>query len=448
MSWLRKALGRSKIPVGLYSYRGVGDFANMALQLRVEPGGRGMLVINANTVLHLNQTAAAHAYFLMQGMSTEEAAANIRTIYRVDAAIARADHEKLIFAVSTLAQTEKVCPVSYLDVQQVEPFTQPMSAPVRMDLALTFRCQNNCVHCYAGGPHATPELTTQQWKSVIDTLKRIGVFIVTFTGGEPTLREDLPDLLTYAQNQGIVTGVVTNGRRLQDQDYVDTLERAGLDFVQITLESHTAAVHDEITGVHGSWKETVQGIKNAVSTQIYVTTNTTLNQHNADGILATVDFVKELGVAAFGCNSIIYSGKAVEIDDEFALPIDKLCKLLPQIRDKAQQEALRFLWYTPTQYCRLDPVKLGLGVKACTAALVNMCVGPSGDVYPCQSYFESLGNILTDDWEKLWNHPLAVQLRERRYVESKCQSCPQLHVCGGGCPLEMQQGKYVCAETS
>ncbi|UCB60508.1 MAG: radical SAM protein, partial [Candidatus Bathyarchaeota archaeon] len=119
--------------------------------MRVEQGGSGMLVINANTVLYLNETATAHAYFLMQGMQTEEAVKNIKKIYRVDAVTARAEHERLIFAVSTLAQTEKVCPISFLDVKQVDPYTQPLSAPLRMDLALTFRCQNNCIHCYAGG---------------------------------------------------------------------------------------------------------------------------------------------------------------------------------------------------------------------------------------------------------------------------------------------------------
>jgi sulfatase maturation enzyme AslB (radical SAM superfamily) len=359
MSFIRKAIERSKIPTGRYTYRGVGDFAKMALQLRVEQGGRGMLVINANTVLYLNETATAHAYFLMQGMPTEEAVKNIKKIYRVDAATAKADHENLIFAVSTLAQTEKVCPISFLNVKQVEPFTQPMSAPLRMDLALTFRCQNNCVHCYAGGPHSTSELTTLQWKQVIDKLKQIGIFIATFTGGEPTLREDLPELLKYAQDTGIVTGLITNGRSLKDKKYLEPLEKAGLDFVQITLESHEPAVHDKITGTKGSWKETVQGIKNAVNTQIYVTTNTTLNKHNADSFLDTVDFIRELGVAAFGCNSIIYSGKAVEVKDEFALPLETLNELLPKIRAKASHAGLRFLWYTPTQYCRLDPVKLG-----------------------------------------------------------------------------------------
>ncbi|UCE96507.1 MAG: radical SAM protein [Candidatus Bathyarchaeota archaeon] len=446
MSFLSKPFKRIKVPMGRYTYRGVGDFTKMALQLRVEPDGQGLLVINANTVLYLNDTATAHAYFIMQGLPVEEAVTNIKRIYRVDTSTARAEHEKLIFALSTLAQTEKVCPVSYLDVKHVEPFTKPLSAPLRMDLALTFQCQNKCLHCYAGGPHTTSELTTQQWKEVIETLERIGVFIVTFTGGEPTLREDLPELLKHAQDSGIVTGLITNGRRLQHKKFVKTLEDTGLDFVQITLESHKAAVHDKITCAKGSWRETVAGIKNVVKTQIYVTTNTTLNRYNSADFLDTVDFLKELNVAAFGCNSLIYSGKAVEVVDEFALSSEVLRELLLNIREKASHLGLRFLWYTPTQYCNLDPVKLGLGVKSCTAASINMCVAPNGDVFPCQSYFESLGSILKVEWGEIWGHPLAQQLRNRDYVEPKCADCPQLHVCGGGCPLKLQKGKFICAE--
>jgi len=90
-----------------------------------------------------------------------------------------------------------------------------------------------------------------------------------------------------------------------------------------------------------------------------------------------------------------------------------LNELLPKIRDKANQLELKFLWYTPTQYCRFNPVELGLGVKSCTAAMINMCVGPNGDIYPCQSYFESLGNVLKDDWQKIWNHPLAANKKQR-----------------------------------
>lgn len=445
MSFLRRAFRAPKVPQGRYTYRGRGNFAGLALQLRVEPDGDGILVINADRVLFLNETATAYAYYFVQGLSADAVQDRIRRMYRVDVATARKDYEELVYAVSTLAQTEKVCPVSFLGVKTVEPFTHAYSAPLRMDLAVTFRCQNNCVHCYAGGPHETSELSTEQWKRVIDRVHEVGVFIVTFTGGEPTLRDDLPELLSYAQNKGVVTGLVTNGRRLKDKGYAETLEKSGLDFVQVTLESHWAKVHDLMTGARGSWKETVEGIKNVVHSRIYTTTNSTLSRYNASDFLETVDFIKALGVAAFGCNSLIYSGKANQVSEEFALPVETLNELLPRIRDRAHELGLKFLWYTPTQYCRFDPVKLGLGVKSCTAANVNMCVGPNGDVYPCQSYFESLGNILVDDWQRIWNSKLALSIRSREYVEAKCRGCAQLQVCGGGCPLELLKGKYVCA---
>ena len=203
-----------------------------------------------------------------------------------------------------------------------------------------------------------------------------------------------------------------------------------------------------MTGAVGSWKETVAGIRNAVQSQIYVSTNTTLSKHNADDFLTTVDFIKSLDVNAFGCNSLIYSGKAPSASEEFALSIEDLKVLLPQIRDKAHMLSLKFLWYTPTQYCQLDPVAMGLGVKTCTAAMINACVGPNGDVYPCQSYFESLGNILTTPWEKIWHNPLAEKLRKREYAEEKCRDCRELSVCGGGCPLELQNKEHNCSTTA
>jgi radical SAM protein with 4Fe4S-binding SPASM domain len=300
------------------------------------------------------------------------------------------------------------------------------------------------MHCYAGGPHETAELSTEKWKNAIDRLSQIGVFIATFTGGEPTLRDDLVELVQYAQSKGMVTGLITNGRKLDRKTYVEQLERAGLDFAQITLESHIEKIHDAITSAEGSWKETVSGIRNAVQSQIYVTTNTTLNRHNAQEFLSTIDFIRALSVSAFGCNSLIHSGRANLLNDNFALPLEALSDLLPKIRSKAGRLGMKFLWYTPTQYCKFDPVQLGLGVKSCTAAMINMCVGPNGDVYPCQSYFESLGNILNDSWDGIWNSPLAVRLRNREYVEPKCRECPQLQVCGGGCPLETQGEEYVC----
>jgi len=98
---------------------------------------------------------------------------------------------------------------------------------------------------------------------------------------------------------------------------------------------------------------------------------------------------------------------------------------------------MNILWYTPTRYCELNPVTLGLGVKSCTASGMNMCVGPSGDVYPCQSYFESLGKFLETDWKRIWNHALSKRLRNHAYAPEDCKECGELSVCGAGCPLEL-----------
>ena len=199
-----------------------------------------------------------------------------------------------------------------------------------------------------------------------------------------------------------------------------------------------------MTGIKGSWKETITGIKNLIPTSIFTTTNSTLSKYNAEDFLETIDFLKELGIAAFGCNSLIYSGKAKDVLNEFTYPIENLKIILPKIKEKASKFGLKFLWYTPTQYCKFNPIKLGLGIKSCSAAMINICIGPNGDVYPCQSYFESLGNILKDSWNNIWNNPLAIKIRNREYVEQKCKECPELQICGGGCPLELEKNAYAC----
>ena len=263
---------RFKVDPGLYSYRGKGNYQGLSVQLRVEPNGEGVLAINANSVLYMNETSTVHAYLFVKGFTVKEAVKAITRIYKVSNEHARKDYENFLYTVNTLAKTEKVDPISYLGVERKDPFSMPHSAPIRMDLALTFRCQNDCLHCYAGGPKESGELSTSDWKNIIKKIKEVAIFIVTFTGGEPTLRDDLPELLLYAQNNGLVTGLITNGRKLSDSKYVQSLADAGLDFVQITVESNLPEVHDKMTCTQGSWEETMQGLKNALSSNIYVST--------------------------------------------------------------------------------------------------------------------------------------------------------------------------------
>jgi radical SAM protein with 4Fe4S-binding SPASM domain len=270
---------------------------------------------------------------------------------------------------------------------------------------------------------------------IIDQLWDIGIPHICFTGGEATLRDDLPQLITHAEGRGQITGLLTNGRRLSNYDYAKDLKSAGLDHVQITIESARPEIHDQMVRAPGAWQDTVSGIRNALELGLFVMTNTTLLDANADHIKETIDFLADLGVPTIGCNALIYSGKGKEVGT--GIPEEDLSPLLDVVKQSTEKNEQRLIWYTPTQYCHFDPVQMHLGVKACTAAQYNMCVEPDGNVIPCQSFYETLGNMLVDPWSSIWEHELALWLRERRYIPDSCQGCAIIAECSGGCPLTL-----------
>jgi len=439
---LRETLaGPQSLPPGLHAYeRRDESGGRVRLHLRVEPDGRGLLLINAAYVLHLNQTAVEYARLVLEEVPEEAAVRRICRRYRVDADTAQADFRHMSAQLDHLMHTEEgTCPIIGLDLERVDPFSMALAAPYRMDLALTYRCNNACPHCYVARATDYPEMDTAAWKAVLDRVWEVSIPHVCFTGGEATLRVDLVELVGYAEGLGLVTGLLTNGRRLSDPAYVHALVAAGLDHVQITLESHDEAVHDGMVAAPGAWRQTVQGVRNAVAAGLYTTTNTTLTHDNVKvaGVADMVAFIASLGVPTFACNSLIYAGRGTTVGTGFRE--GELIPILERVREAARQHGLRLIWYTPTQYCALSPLQLELGVKACTAALYNMCVEPDGAVIPCQSYYEPLGNILHAPWDAIWNHDLAQALRERRYAPEKCRTCPEFSICGGGCPLYLKE---------
>jgi radical SAM protein with 4Fe4S-binding SPASM domain len=426
------------LPPGLHAYeRRDGSGGRVRVHLRLERDGRGLLVINAARVLHLNQTAAEYARLILEEVPEDVAVRQVGRRYCVDARTARADFRQVRSQLEALVRADGgTCPVVGLDLERVDPFSIPVSAPYRMDLALTYRCNNACPHCYVARSSDHPELDTGAWRAILDRVWAVSIPHVCFTGGEATLRDDLIELVAHAEGLGLVTGLLTNGRRLSDAAFVRALVAAGLDHVQITLESHDESVHDAMVAAPGAWQETVQGVRETLAAGLYTTTNTTLTRENVAGIEETVGFIASLGVPTFACNSLIYAGRGATVGTGFRE--GELAPVLERVREAAEWHGLRLIWYTPTQYCALSPLQLELGVKACTAALYNMCVEPDGAVIPCQSYYEPLGDILRDPWEAIWNHDLARGLRERSFAPQKCRECPDFAICGGGCPLYLK----------
>jgi radical SAM protein with 4Fe4S-binding SPASM domain len=420
---------------GIFSYirRQNGDRSH--LHLRVEDSGDGLLLINANRAVHLNPTATLMVWMLLEERSEADILSILKKRYKVEYDRAKKDLEDTRHQLEELIRPDGACPIHELDLEILPPLSQIPFAPYRMDLALTYRCNNECTHCYNARSRSYPELETKQWKRILEMLWDIGVPHICFTGGEATLRQDLPELVTHASKLGQITGLLTNGRRLSNVDYLQSLLDAGLDHVQITLESHDPDIHDAMVHSRGAWRQTVQGITNTLDSDLYVMTNSTLLKVNADRFEETIDYLAELGVPTIGCNALIYAGAGKTVGT--GLPEKDLEPLLQKVRQKTDQTKQRLVWYTPTQYCHFDPVQFELGVKACTAAMYNMCIEPNGDVIPCQSFYHSVGNILQVPWDKIWNHELSLWLRERKYVPGVCQKCSVLQECGGGCPLTL-----------
>jgi radical SAM protein with 4Fe4S-binding SPASM domain len=440
-SWFNRKSKIENPQSALFHYRIEAADEKSRIHLRLDPDGHGTLIVNASRVMHLNPTAAWMAKQILDGQGDPEILKNGTKKWKVEKKALQEDLTAFHFQLSELIRPDGACPIHDLNLETLPPFSARPSAPYRLDLALTYRCNNDCKHCY-NLEHPTPgassasgrgELSTADWKRVIDQAWALGIPHIIFTGGEPTLREDLPELVAHAEANGQITGLNTNARRLADPNFVQRLVDAGLDHVQITVESCEAEIHNQMVNAR-AFEQTIHGLKNVLATRLFVMTNTTMLRDNVASIPATLDFLADLGVPTVGLNALIYSGHGASVGT--GLPESELQPLLEIAHQKTEAHNQRLIWYTPTQYCHFDPVQMDLGVKGCTAAQYNMCVEPNGDVLPCQSYYQPLGNILRDEWETIWNHKLSVRLRERQALPLKCEGCAVLAECGGGCPLQ------------
>jgi len=418
---------------GLYHFHWHHGGQTSRVHLRIDDDDSGLLMVNANRIFHLNPSAALMAYYTLANIPSSAASRELAKRFSAPRSTLERDLITYNETIQSLID-DTACPICDLELETTIPFTSMPSAPYRMDLAITYRCNNNCAHCYNARARNFPELSTQDWFDILDRLWELRIPHIVFTGGEPTLRDDLPALIKHAESNGQITGLNTNGIRLADPTFLTSLVEAGLDHVQITFESHKPEVHDLMVGHSGAWERTVAGIRNAFQTRLYVMTNTTILTHNSPFIPDPLRFLAELGVPTVGLNALIYSGRGKDVGT--GLSERDLHPLLEKAKALTSSNNQRLIWYTPTQYCNFDPVSFDLGVKGCTAALYNMCIEPDGAVLPCQSFYHPVGNIRTDDWKTIWEHQICVRLRERRNLPEKCNDCLIKVQCGGGCPLQ------------
>jgi hypothetical protein len=371
-----KPLQHGPLPAETHTYKSGPDEPGYRLHLRLLKDGSGILVVNAAMVLHLNATAAEYAYHMIKGTSPEEASNQVSKRYRINQVEAQKDYTEFRDRVQTLIHTPDLDPTTFLDFERIAPHSTELSAPLRLDCALTYRLPVGADVSLAPTKRVDRELTTREWETIMDKAWAAGIPHITFTGGEPTLRDDLPDLIAHGEKIGQVTGLLTDGLKLADKIFLDNLLQTGLDHLLFILDPDNNL----------SWK----ALETVMPEDLFTTVHLTVTPNN---VRRAEEILKRL--ARLEVKSLSLGASE-----------DSLHDALHALHNRAASLGLTLRWDLPVPYSSENPVAhetLEDQVPS-GAGKAWLYVEPDGDVLPTQGEAEKiLGNFLKDPWEKIYH---------------------------------------------
>lgn len=364
------------LPVETHHFQSGPDEPAYRLHLRLQKDGSGVLIVNAATILHLNPTAAEYAFHMMKGAPPEEVAREFSRRYRIDRATARRDFNDFRDRIQELIHTPDLDPVTFLDFERVAPHSQALTAPLRLDCALTYRLPSGSQAETAPVKRVDRELDTDEWRQILDKAWAAGVPHVTFTGGEPTLRDDLPELIAHAEKNGQVCGLLSDGLKLAEKKYLQTLLQTGLDHLLFILQPEN----------RDSWK----ALEKIMPEDLFVTVHLTVTPKNAKKAGDVLERLAQLEV-----KSLSLGASAPSLKDE-----------MQALRNQAAALGLTLHWDLPVPYSESNPVAAEVLDDELPdgAGKAWLYVEPDGDVLPAQGEADKvLGNVLRDPWEKIYH---------------------------------------------
>ncbi|MBW2740679.1 MAG: 12,18-didecarboxysiroheme deacetylase [Deltaproteobacteria bacterium] len=319
---------------------------------------------------------------------------------------------------------------------------------------ITRRCNLKCVHCYA---HAKDqifdnELTTEEGKNLIDDLSRFKVPVLLLSGGEPTIREDLPELAAYAVEKGMRAVISTNGT-LITQQMARVLKDIGLSYVGISLDG-MEKINDRFRGVKGAFRAALEGIKNCQDAGIKVGLRFTINKFNVAEIDNIFNLLEDMDIPRACFYHLVYAGrgsKLVEEDlthDETRKAVDLIMDRTKKLHDKGKpKEILTVDNHADGPYLYMRLLKEDPKRAAEVLELLKMnegnnsgrgigCISWDGEVYADQFWRHySFGNVKKRPFSEIWtdtSEPLMKKLKEKKkYVKGRCAKCRWLDICAG-----------------
>jgi 12,18-didecarboxysiroheme deacetylase len=319
---------------------------------------------------------------------------------------------------------------------------------------ITRRCNLKCVHCYAHAKNIPfdNELSTTEGKNLIDDLAEFGVPVILFSGGEPLVRKDLPELADYAVKKGMRAVISTNGTLITPQT-ARTLKDIGLSYVGISLDG-MEEINDRFRGVKGAFKSALEGIENCKKAGIKVGLRFTINKSNAGQIPEIFKLLEEMDIPRVCFYHLVYAGRGSELvkedlsHEESRKAVDLILALTKQLHDKGDLKEvltvdnhadgpylyLRLLRENPERAQEvLDLLKMNQGNSS---GIGIGCVSWDGEVYPDQFWRHySFGNIRNRPFSEIWtdtSDPLMKKLKEKKkYAKGRCKTCRWLDICAG-----------------
>jgi Fe-coproporphyrin III synthase len=319
---------------------------------------------------------------------------------------------------------------------------------------ITQQCNLKCVHCYAHAKNipVNNELSTAEGINLIDDLSRFGAPVLLFSGGEPLMRKDLPELAGYAVAKGMRAVISTNGT-LITPTVAKTLKEIGLSYVGISLDG-MEDINDRFRGVKGAFNSALDGIRNCMAAGIKVGLRFTINKKNFSEIPDIFKLLEEMEIPRVCFYHLVYAGrgsKLIEEDlthDETRSAVDTIIDHTRRLYEKGKEkEVLTVDNHSdgPYLYMRLLKEKSRRAKEVLELLKMNEgnnsgrgigCISWNGDVHADQFWRHySFGNIKEKPFSEIWtdlSNPLMKQLKEKKkHVTGRCSKCRWLDICAG-----------------
>jgi 12,18-didecarboxysiroheme deacetylase len=320
---------------------------------------------------------------------------------------------------------------------------------------MTKRCNLKCVHCYAqakGETYEGNELSTDEGKKLIDDLSRFGVPVILFSGGEPLLRQDLPELIGYATQKGMRAVISTNGTLITEEK-ARVFAQFALSYVGVSIDG-IEGVNDTFRGVEGAYEKAITGIRNARKAGIKTGLRFTMYKRNYNEVSKIFDLIEKENIGRVCFYHLVYAGRGSNLVTE-DLTHEESRRLVDYIMDRTKDsfnkgrniEVLTVDNHAdgPYIYLRLLKENPGRAEEVYELLMMNegnssgvgiACIDEEGNVHADQFWRHySFGNVRQKPFSEIWmdtSNELMAKLKEKKkFVQGRCKACRWLNICGG-----------------